>query len=395
MATLAGLVPLLATGAWSWAFDTGAFPIAPTIGMLAAIGCAGATLLLADLEPPSLALVGWCLLMVAFVLTGFVRMPTSDATLDLTLDRVRSVTLIGAFAILMTDAAARQLTRWLLVLCVVVGAGVNVYEVTHPLTFTEQLGRSAGFHRNPNVSAAALFTSALLAAPVIPARWREAFLVVAIAGAATTLSRGAAFAGVLATIALCRGAIRVRRLIVTSAIGFVVAISLVGALLASGRFAAVSGGAEEFLRNRFSLSSGDQLDADVSASSRRLYLERSLTMFAERPVVGHGMGSTVVWAFPESTHNIYAQQLAEYGLAGGGLALVLFALLFKRARSIRAAAFAAVTPERSAHLTIAASYAAFALFSVIWGTFSHNLLDDSFSLVGYALVLATPIPRFT
>lgn len=395
MGTLMVLVPLLATGAWSWAFDTGAFPVAPTLGMVAVVLCAGVTLLTADAEPPALPVVGWCLLALAVILAGFVRMPSNEETLGITLDRMRSTVLLGAFAVLLADPRARTLTRWLLAACVVVGVILNAYEVTHPLTFTEQLGRSAGFHRNPNVSAAALFTCALLAVPALPRHWREVFIVVAAAGAATTLSRGALLVGGIAVIVLCRGAIKAQRLGVSAAITVAVALSLAGSILASGRLASVSGGAEDFIRNRFSISNTEHLSADHSARSRQMYLTRSLEMFAERPIIGHGTGSTVVWEFPESTHNIYSQQLAEYGVVGGWLAFVLFVLLYTKARALRAVAISPAVSDDRSHGAIAASYTAFAAFSLLWGAFSHNLLDDPFSIIGYALVLATPVSGST
>jgi O-antigen ligase len=118
----------------------------------------------------------------------------------------------------------------------------------------------------------------------------------------------------------------------------------------------------------------------VSASSRSQLALHSLDMFGERPLTGHGVGATVEWREPESTHNIYLRQLAEYGLAGAWLAPALVLIAFGVTRPTRSPSVH--DPDR----IIQRSARVFACFVALWGLFSHNVLDDAFILIGIALV---------
>ena len=111
----------------------------------------------------------------------------------------------------------------------------------------------------------------------------------------------------------------------------------------------------------------------------------ALEMFGERPFAGHGTGATVIWNEPESTHNIYARQLAEYGLFGAWLAPLLLVLGLRAVMSSEHQdGDAGDEPIRRA------VGFAFMLFVALWGLFSHNVLDDPFVLIGLALIAAVP-----
>jgi hypothetical protein len=94
-------------------------------------------------------------------------------------------------------------------------------------------------------------------------------------------------------------------------------------------------------------------------------------MFLTHPLIGSGTASTIDWSFPVSTHDIYVRHLAEYGLLGAAFypALILIAVhgLWNRDRTMALAAGA---------------------FILLWGVFSHNVLEDWSNLVAIAFMLA-------
>ena len=284
--------------------------------------------------------------------------------------------------ILLADERVRAIARRAIVLSTLLAVVINLWEITHPMAFSMSLGRSAGFYVNPNVAGAALIVGMLLGLPAVPARLRELFMLIVAVGVFTTLSRGAILCwGAVTAWLLWQRAVRGKRLVILSVTGMSLAGSLAAAMIASGQLGYLSGGAERFVRQRLGIGSKEQLNADVSASSRSHLAMHALEMFGERPLLGHGVASTIEWNEPESTHNVYARELAEYGLAGAWVAPLLLLLA---AREVRRGA----TQD---HLPIArATAGAFVLFTGLWGFFSHNVLDDPFILVGMGLIASLP-----
>jgi O-antigen ligase len=372
-------VAFLFSGFSTWAFNTGALPLPPLAFMLVVLGCAGAAVIL---EPTRLGGTGvklWsaasaCLAMLAFLWSSGSAMALQEAQ-----TRTLSAMLLVGFSVLMADAATRTITRRAIAVCTMLTVAINVWEITHPMTFSMALGRSASFYVNPNIAGAALVGGLLLALPIVPARLREAFALLVGAGVFLTLSRGALLCfGIVLVVLLASRQLRLKRLSLLTAGGLLLVASVVGAMMASGELSYLSGGADRFVRQRLGIGSREEFSADVSASSRSNLAMHALDLFGERPLTGFGTGATVEWNEPESTHNIYVRHLAEYGVLGALLMPALLLLAWPRHR-------------QHGSRTDRVADQAFVVFVALWGVFSHNVADDSFVLIGLALITARPM----
>jgi hypothetical protein len=354
--------------------------------MLLVIGCAVVASLLDGMRTTNALLIGWSSASASIAMAAFLWSSGSDVALQEVRTRVMTAILLVALAVLLHDRRSLQVARVAVLVSMLVAVAMNVWEVTHPMTFSMALGRSAGFYQNPNISGAAIIAGMLLALPVVPRRFRELLVLVAGAGILVTLSRGALLCWFISVVLLVffRG-VGGSRLAAVSAITVIAGTSLVATLLSSGHLQYIGGGAEQFVRRRLSIGSSEQFNADVSASSRSHLAMRALEMFGERPVTGHGTGSTVEWREPESTHNIYARQMAEYGLLGAWLAPGLLLLAWRNAHRVKR------KDER--HDVTEATSKVLVIFVACWGLFSHNVLDDVFVLVSIAMIVSAASVR--
>src|SRR5690606_16943516 len=70
--------------------------------------------------------------------------------------------------------------------------------------------------------------------------------------------------------------------------------------------------------------------SDASGSERFVVLAEGWRLFIENPLTGAGAAFTTFWNMPVSVHNQAVLMLAEYGVIGGLLWLVMLALPFAR-----------------------------------------------------------------
>ncbi|QJR34123.1 O-antigen ligase family protein [Gemmatimonas groenlandica] len=371
-------VAFLFSGFSTWAFNTGALPLPPLAFMLVVLACAGAALLLEPARVGGARVKIWSAASACFAMLAFLWSSGSEVALQEAQTRTLSAMLLVGFSLLMADASTRTLTRRAIAVCTLLTVAINVWEITHPMTFSMALGRSASFYVNPNIAGAALVSGMLLAFPVVPARLREAFVLLVGAGVFLTLSRGALLCfGIVVAVLLASRMLRVKRLSLLSGGSTLLVASVMGAMMASGELSYLSGGAERFVKQRLGIGSREEFSADVSASSRSQLAMHALDMFGDRPLTGYGTGATVEWNEPESTHNIYVRHLAEYGVLGALLMPALLLLAWPRHR------------QRASRVYHGAAQA-FVTFVALWGLFSHNVADDTFVLIGLALITALP-----
>lgn len=368
----------------NWGWNAGTVPAPPLAFVVLVVAAAVAATLLDGIRGTSFALVGWTCASAVLAMAGFLWSSGSEVALQESQTRILSAALLASLGTILADPAIRRAARVAVVLSTLVTVGINLWEVTHPMTFSAVLGRSAGLYVNPNISGAALVAGLLIGLPVVPARLREGYTLVAGLGVLATLSRGALLCWLLVMFLLVvLRTLRAPRLALISGIGGVTGLSLAAAMLASGQLGYLSGGAEQFVRRRLMIGNSEGFNADVSASSRSKLAMHAFEMFGERPLTGHGTGSTVEWREPESTHNIYARQLAEYGVLGGWLAPALLLITWRSARRTSASATrTGLAPDISGRTA-----QVFVVFVAAWGLFSHNVLDDAFILVGVALIV--------
>ena len=371
-------VVFLFSGFSTWAFNTGAIPLPPLAFMLVVLGCAGAAVILEPARLGGARVKLWSAASACLAMLAFLWSSGSELALQEAQTRTLSAMLLVGFSVLMAEAQTRTITRRAIAVSTLLTVAINVWEITHPMTFSMALGRSASFYVNPNIAGAALVSGLLLALPIVPARARELFVLLVGAGVFLTLSRGALLCfGIVIVVLLVSRQLRVQRLSLLTGGGMLLMASVVGAMMASGELSYLSGGAERFVKQRLGIGSREEFSADVSASSRSQLAMHALDLFGERPLTGFGTGATVEWNEPESTHNIYVRHLAEYGVLGALLMPALLLIAWPRHR------------ERASRAYLGTAQA-FVIFVALWGVFSHNVADDAFVLIGLALITAIP-----
>jgi len=374
-------IVFLFSGFGTWAFNTGALALPPLAFMLVVLVLACAAILIDPLGSGTTRIKGWSVASACLAMLAFLWSSGSEVAFQEAQTRILSALLLAGFSVLMAEESTGRVARCAIAVSTCLAVALNVWEITHPMTFSRVLGRSAGFYMNPNIAGAALVTGLLLALPVVPTRGREAFVLVVGAGVFLTLSRGALLCfGVVLILLLGSGQLGARRTSILAIGGLILLGSIKNTAISSGELTYLNGRAERFVKQRLGIGSSAELEADVSASSRSQLVSRALDLFGERPLTGFGTGATVEWSESESTHNIYARYLAEYGVLGAVLMPVLLLLAWPR-------------NDQYSLPVYRSTGRAFVVFVALWGMFSHNVADDSFVLIGLALTTALPTRR--
>jgi O-antigen ligase len=371
-------IAFLFSGFSTWAFNTGALPLPPLVFMLVVLLLACAVLLLDPLGSGATRTKGWSMASACFAMFFFLWSSASEVAVQEAQTRVLSALLLVAFSVLMAEESTGRVARRAIAVSTCLAVAINLWEITHPMTFSLVLGRSAGLYMNPNIAGAALISGMLLALPIIPARAREAFVLVVGLGVFVTLSRGALLCfGVVLVVLLGSNQLGAKRISLMVVGGLLLMGSLTTTVLSSGELSYLNGGAERFVKQRLGIGTREELKSDESASSRSQLVSHALDLFGERPITGFGTGATVDWNDAESTHNIYVRHIAEYGVLGAVLMPSLLIVAWPRA-------------NRCSLPIYRYTGRAFVIFVALWGMFSHNVVDDSFVLIGLALTTALP-----
>jgi O-antigen ligase len=158
--------------------------------------------------------------------------------------------------------------------------------------------------------------------------------------------------------------LRARQLVigslVTAALSLVVLLSGIGSGLLDGL------GLENNQTDRVSFFK--TLEAsDDAALERKDVAAKAWGMFVDKPLLGHGLASTIRWADRSSTHNMFLSLMADHGTLGAFiLPALLICVILGRSTS----------PQ--------GSHWAFCAFTLWYALFSHNILGELYYLVGYA-----------
>jgi O-antigen ligase len=238
--------------------------------------------------------------------------------------RILAIIELVVFAVILSYPAALQLMRRLLVVGVLCGVALNVYELFVPGTFSEVFGRSAGLYRNPNLSGEALLVGMILSTTVLRSRYRTLFVLVTGLGILTTLSRANILAWGLAVAGFIifghlRGKDLVLSLLGTFSVGLVLFLPRVDQFLTAWERAGLFNRDVlqrlEWFTDPFGVS-------DHSSWSRAQVAKEAWDKFAQAPFFGYGIGSSN-HAYIEP-HNQYLAFMLDHGLIG---ALILPLLL--------------------------------------------------------------------
>ena len=286
--------------------------------------------------------------------------------------RILSVTVLGTMVLVFAERRTLRTTRYAVAAAIVFSSLINLFEVFQIGVFSTVYGRSAGLYGNSNQSGAALVLGLIIAQDVVSPRWRGWLWLCTGAGVLTTFSRAAmvGFLGVLILTSLREGR-RIRGtatfvIVCFAAIGFV--MSPMWSSLQSTMEANNIGGHDAFGRLEAMLGG----EEDESITLREEVASLAWHSFLDHPVLGTGTGSAVSSPFDTlGPHNQYLALAVDHGILG----LLAYPTLIL---------MTVVGGGRNARLITIP----FAFFALLWGFFSHNILEEPYFLVSFAIVAA-------
>ncbi|MBW4675088.1 MAG: O-antigen ligase family protein [Desmonostoc geniculatum HA4340-LM1] len=321
-----------------------------------------------------LSVIIWCFGFIFVSLLWFVLFSSSG---ELAFEELKKRILAVIFLIAMTLIFSRNptihyLTRWAIFLAVLMAAFNNIYEFFNPVAFSSlgNGGRATGFYLNPNSNGCALILGMIFSVSILQPIYRLLFVSIVGIGVLLTFSRGAIL-GWLVTVII----FTIARIIHLN--------KLLYWTLGIGAFIISLGSQwwEELLQN-FNLNPNSleriawfqnisASDSEDSADSRLEVAQLAWQMFTKHPFLGNGIGSTLTWNMEISTHNMYLYYMADHGVIGT-LILPLFV-------------YAVTQHARGETKYIGLAFAAFIL---LWGLFSHNVLEERYILIMFSFMAA-------
>ncbi len=314
-----------------------------------------------------LPLVLWVLGYVALIGGGFLVSRQDQGALDALRFALAAALTLLTFQVILAGRHALRMAQRAVLAVTILSVVLNIYELFHPGVLGRLYGRSAGLYQNPNISGGAIVIGALLSFPVLHPHWRPYLFMLSGAGILPTFSRSAILVWLVTT-----GLLVWSRALVVSTRQIVLMAGTSMAILAvvpSSTKVAVTQAVVVLTSHQFGrLVSGSHEGSEASNAVRAEVARHAWELFADRPVVGAGLGATRSWTDATSTHNMYLLFLAEFGVLGFmWYLLALVAAVWPLPRSMRG------------------QLMAIGAFWLLWGMVSHNLLEDRPMLFGLAM----------
>lgn len=344
---------------------------------VAAFGVAAAPLLLGGARERMVhtPLLLWCAgyLLLSTVWVFFQEEVTEGVWQEMRLRLVSVLLLLATCAVGATPNAVVWARR-ALVFGVLLAVGLNCYELFYPMTFSSVQGRAAGLYVVSTQSGTAIVAGMALAVGVLPQRLRLLFVMVAGAGVAMTVSRGAVVTWVVTAALLVRAReIDLRRSLAVGGAALALAIAFSIPLWDDALAVLEERGVmtKDVTARLEGLTGREQIGADDSAWNRKNVAEAALDMFEARPLTGYGVAASKEWNYEMGPHNQYLALMVDHGFVG---ALLLPLLLL-------AVAWGARDEARRLALILG-------VMLLMAGWFSHHVLEDHYTLFVVGLLAA-------
>ena len=313
----------------------------------------------------------WCygFLLVSAVWMLFQPSP-SDIVLQEFRTRILSVLFILTLLCIFNREDVQMWARRAILVAVLLGVGLNIYELFNPLAFSFVTGRSAGLYINPNMSAVALILGMIMTIAVVTPRLRMLFALAIGLGVFLTFSRAGIIGWVLVLVVFIKtGQISLKRSIIVG-----LGVLFLASVVVGWQWEHIQYKLEDLgVLNRNVLTRVDWLagneEIDASSSERKQVAELGWEMFSESPVIGRGVGASIDWSYEKSSHNEYLNMMVDHGILG----LFILPLLV----------VASTWRARGQSKLISISFAAFIL---VLGFFSHNVLSERHILIIFSLL---------
>ena len=324
------------------------------------------------------SIVIWCygFIFISAVWLVFQRVPSETAWQGLR-TRILSVFLILLLICVFRKPDAQLWARRGILVAVVIAIAINLYEVFNPMAFSIVQGRSAGLYYNPNQCGAALVLGMIFSVGILRDRYRLLFILIVGIAIFLTVSRGAILGWFIASLFMvAQGQVNLRRSLLIGA--SVVAVILIG--LASQwdrvQYQLMDIGVlnKDVSKRIESFVNPQEFATDDSAAQRAAVFGGAWEMFASNPVVGYGLGASREWEYEISSHNQYLNLMVDHGALGFFvLPLIILASMWGAQGEARQVSFS------------------FAAFIASWGFFSHNVLEEYYILLCFALLASMSV----
>ncbi len=288
--------------------------------------------------------------------------------------RVQSIVFVCLMYIIYQQQSLKQV-KYALLAVVLMSIANNFYELLNPGTFSlVNSGRPAGFYINPNKTGCALMLGLIFTIDIIKKQHRLFYVLLVGIGLMPTFTRGAILAWIVILIVFIgnRMLSDKRRTVVFPMLALVVLLVIINPLrLVEGYFAGGTDGTYYNVLSRLEQFQNPSLE-DSSAQDRNSVAKYGWQMFGSHPFWGNGLSSTNKWSVaPFSTHNMYLYFMADHGVIG---------FLF-----LPGAIFAVTYGNRGETKVVRVC---FSLFLLMWGLFSHNVLEERYILLTFSLLAA-------
>ena len=320
-------------------------------------------------------LLVWLLAWVILSTLGVLMSGLEPSVIDYYIIRLKSPLILLLLLVGVSQLERKDLFPKVLAVAAVVNALIVIYDFFVP-TFSTVLNRAAGFFVNANGAGSALVLTMAAGLLGVPPRWRLAYVALLTFAVVVTFSRSSWLALMMATVILFwQGHVAFRRQ--RRVIGFVAlsAIGLIGLSIVNGSLADVVAAtplADYLDENTLARLGFGEFASDFSAEERRGAFVYSLETFrvTANPILGEGLGHTIVWDYRVGPHNMFLLYLVEHGLVGLVFYLALMGILIARSRG---------------------PGLVMALGVVMFSSFTHNLLDSPWRLVMIAFIVFSPL----
>ena len=318
---------------------------------------------------PSLIKNEVILWLICYILISFLSYIFGKASSEISFQQIKNVLLLASIlfiGVVLFESSKVILVQNLLLLSTIVGVILNVYELFNPLSFSFNLGRSAGMYMNSNVSALALLVGSVFSFSILKGFWKSIFIGFVGIGVLTTFSRAGILTYLIVTFSLYfYKKFNPRSLIIFFLITYTLLFNFdilgINDILGTEEMA--------IMIDRINIFGNGSATNDNSSYERQRLLEIGIDKYLDNPIFGAGLGaaneiSGAAYS-SQSTHNQFVYLLIEYGIFGIFLILFLFVILAKKHIFLR----------RSFEITT------FLLIYFINCFFSHNMFDNFFLLI--------------
>jgi O-antigen ligase len=287
--------------------------------------------------------------------------------------RILSVIFLLLVLFFCSRPEEQRLARVWIALTTLFSVGLCIYEVFKPLTFSKIPGRSAALFENANQIGSALVLGLIVSYEVVPRKCRIPFVILIGIAVTSTFSRSAMMGWIIVVAFFAiRGGLGARQMRAILILATVVLGLLVSPFWGEMQMKLEERGVLD-LENVQRLAFFSQgTTEDASANERMAVAHEAWRLYTERPLFGYGTGwSRNIPGFDVGTHNIYLAHMVDHGVLGLFIVpLLLVAALW----GVNKKTFDVWVP--------------YAVFVLMWGLFSHNVLDERYILLSVSLVAA-------